>query len=80
MKKELEPGDVLVHLGKIGSDFATGHGKMHQKGNADADMDGSHNSGFQTLQLYKVKNPKTDILFSFPISIGLGAWSCYCRF
>ena len=53
MKKVLQPGCNLVHLAKVGSDFATGHGKMHQKKNADFDEDGSHNSAFQTLLLSK---------------------------
>ena len=54
MRKFLEPGTHLVHLAKIGSDFASGHGRLHQKIQEDIDMDGSHNSGFQTLLLSKV--------------------------
>ena len=55
VKKVLEPGTHLVHLAKVGSDFATGHGRLHQKTKEDIDMDGSHNSGFQTLLLSKVQ-------------------------
>ena len=39
----------------MGSDFATGHGRLNQKSNVD--MDGSHNSGFQTLLLSKQGEP-----------------------
>lgn len=57
MKSELQPGDTLVHLAKVGSDFATGHGKLNQKTNSNVDMDGSHNQGFQTLLLSKQGEP-----------------------
>ena len=53
MKKVLQPGSNIVHLAKAGSDFATGHGKMHQRKKVDFDEDGSHNSAFQTLLLSK---------------------------
>ena len=53
MTKDLQPGDHLTHLAKVGSDFATGHGKMHQKRSSNFDEDGSHNSAFQTLLLTK---------------------------
>ena len=48
---KLQDGVTLVHVAKIGSDFATGHGKMNQKKTEDYDEDGSHNTAFQTLQL-----------------------------
>ena len=54
MRMFLEPGTHLVHLAKLGSDFATGHGRLHQKIQEDIDRDGSHNSGFQTILLSKV--------------------------
>ena len=60
MRKALQPGTHLVHLAKIGSDFATGHGKLHQKKNGDFDEDGSHNSAFQTLLLSKVTSANED--------------------
>ena len=51
--KDLQPGDHLTHLAKVGSDFASGHGKMHQRRNSNFDEDGRHNSGFQSLLLTK---------------------------
>ena len=64
IKSQLQDGDEIQHLAKIGSDFATGHGKMNQKKTGDYDEDGSHNSAFQTLQLstrasviFKNENP-----------------------
>ena len=63
MKKDLQPGDILVHLAKVGSDFASGHGKMNQKKNSDFDEDGSHNSGKPSItkkthiSLDKIRTP-----------------------
>ena len=51
IKVHLKAGDTLLHLAKIGSDFQTGLGKMHQKKESEFDEDGSHNSGFKTLKL-----------------------------
>ena len=51
MVSKLQDGDKIQHVAKIGSDFATGHGKILQKKGEDFDEDGSHNSAFQTLQL-----------------------------
>ena len=51
IKEQVHDGDVVVHLAKIGSDFATGHGKRHQRKTSKFDEDGSHNSGFQTVSV-----------------------------
>ena len=51
VKDGVQDGDVVVHLVKIGSDFATGHGKRQQKKSSQFDEDGSHNTGFQTISL-----------------------------
>jgi hypothetical protein len=47
----LKDGDTVKHLAKVGSDFATGFGKVQQVKQSDFDEDGSHNTGFQTLKL-----------------------------
>ena len=64
IRSKLQDGDEIVHLAKIGSDYATGHGRMNQKKTEDYDEDGSHNSAYQTLQLstrgtviFKNENP-----------------------
>ena len=31
IRSKLQDGDEIVHLAKIGSDYATGHGRMNQK-------------------------------------------------
>ena len=41
---QLEDGEEIVHVAKLGSDYATGHGKMHQRKTEEFDEDGSHNS------------------------------------
>ena len=51
INSKLQDGDIIQYVAKIGSDFATGHGKIMQKKSEDFDEDGSHNSAFQTLQL-----------------------------
>ena len=51
IKQELKDGDSLVHLAKIGSDFASGFGKLNQKKESQFDEDGSHQTAFQTLKL-----------------------------
>ena len=51
MKKQLRDGDIITHLAKIGSDFATGHGRKNMKKESEYDEDGSHNTGFQTINL-----------------------------
>ena len=63
VKSELQPGDTLVHLCKVGSDYATGHGKLNQKTNSNVDMNGSHNSGFQTLLLYRQSESSSEPIF-----------------
>ena len=64
IKKNVRDGDVITHLAKIGSDFATGHGKRNMKKSSEFNEDGSHNTGFQTLllstrgkQIFKNQNP-----------------------
>ena len=73
MKKVLQPGTHLVHLSKVGSDFATDHGKLHQKKEGDIDEDGSHNSGFHTLLLSKVTTVHEE---RTPLIFLLGFGSC----
>ena len=51
IKQELKDGDSLVHLAKIGLDFASGFGKLNQKKESQFDEDGSHQTAFQTLKL-----------------------------
>ena len=51
IQQHLKEGDTVKHLAKIGSDFATGFGKIQQKKESDFDEDGSHNTGFQSLKL-----------------------------
>ena len=43
--------DSVQHLAKVGSDFASGFGKIQQVKQSQFDEDGSHNTGFQTLKL-----------------------------
>ena len=64
ISEKLQDGDEIVHLAKIGSDYATGHGRLHQRKAEDFDEDGSHNCAFQTLQfstregvIFKNENP-----------------------
>ena len=51
VRENLKEGDLVRHLAKVGSDFASGHGKVQQVKQSQFDEDGSHNSGFQTLKL-----------------------------
>ena len=55
VRKVVQPGIDLVHIAKVGSDFASGHGKWHMmmKNSVEFDEDGSHNSAFQTLLISK---------------------------
>ena len=48
---QLKEGDTVKHLAKVGSDFATGFGKVQQKKESDFDEDGSHQIAFQTLKV-----------------------------
>ena len=50
IRQHLKDGDTVKHLAKVGSDFATGFGKVQQVKQSDVDEDGSHNTGFQTLK------------------------------
>ena len=43
INSKLQDGDIFQHVAKIGSDFATGHGKIMQKKSEDFDEDGSQN-------------------------------------
>ena len=51
MKEQLQEGDTVVHLAKVGADFCTGFGKVQQKKESDFDEDGSHNTAFMTIKL-----------------------------
>ena len=51
IRENLKEGDCLRHLAKVGSDFASGFGKIQQVKQGEFDEDGSHNTGFQTLKL-----------------------------
>ena len=51
VKENLKEEGTVIHLAKVGSDFASGFGKLNQKKNTEFDEDGSHNTGFQTLKL-----------------------------
>ena len=51
IRGNLKEGDSVRHLAKVGSDFASGFGKIQQVKQSQFDEDGSHNTGFQTLKL-----------------------------
>ena len=51
VRENLKEEGTVIHLAKVGSDFASGFGKLNQKKNTEFDEDGSHNTGFQTLKL-----------------------------
>ena len=51
IKSQLHDGDKIIHIAKIGSDYATGHGKRNQRKSEEFDEDGSHNEGYQSLQI-----------------------------
>ena len=51
IRENLKEGDSVQHLAKVGSDFASGFGKIQQVKQSQFDEDGSHNTCFQTLKL-----------------------------